>query len=65
MEKEEFIEVFTHLLKKIGSDMPDRRHEEVAEEALEKFDLNSNGLIEFEEFLGVITFFVEEKGYKL
>ena len=65
MEKGEFIEVFSHLLKKIGAEMPDRRHEEVAEEAYNKFDLNSNGVIEFEEFLQVITFFVEEKGYKL
>ena len=45
--------------------IPDKRHEEVAEEGMETFYLNHNGIIEFDEFEKVIDFLVSEKGYFL
>lgn len=65
LEKDEFLCIFVKLLSSIGKNMPDRRHEEIAEEGLERFDINSNGQIEFNEFVEVIKFFVLEKGYSL
>ena len=53
------------MLHEIGQYIPDKWHEEVAEEGMETFDLNHNGIIEFDEFAQVIDFLVSEKGYYL
>lgn len=65
LEKDEFIEIFVKLLRDCGTNMPDRRHIEVAEEGFEIFDLNANGNIDITEFENLVTFFVEQKGYVL
>ena len=39
--------------------------EKISEEAIINFDLNGNGIIEFNEFTELIKFLVEEKGLKL
>ena len=65
MEKEEFIQVMVDILKELGEDLPEKKHMEVAEEGLIKFDLNHNGKIEFNEFFEFIRFLVSEKGYTL
>jgi Ca2+-binding EF-hand superfamily protein len=49
MEKEEFIQVMIDILKELGEDLPEKKHREVAEEGLLRFDLNNNGKIEFNE----------------
>ena len=46
-------------------ELPEKKHQEVAEEGLARFDLNGNGTIEFNEFFEFINFLVAEKGYSL
>ena len=53
------------ILKSLGEDLPEKKHIEVAEEGLNRFDLNHNGIIEFNEFFEFIKFLVSEKGYCL
>ena len=65
MEKEEFIQVMVDILKELGENLPEKKHREVAEEGLARFDLNNNGKIEFNEFFEFIRFLVSEKGYAL
>lgn len=65
LEREEFLAIFKKMLHDIGQYIPDKRHDEIAEEGMETFDLNHNGRIEFDEFAEVINFLVSEKGYYL
>ena len=65
MEKEEFIQVMVDILKDLGENLPEKKHREVAEEGLARFDLNNNGKIEFSEFFEFIRFLISEKGYSL
>ena len=53
------------LIDFIQEDIPEKKHQEVAEEGLARFDLNGNGTIEFNEFYEFINFLVAEKGYSL
>ena len=53
------------ILRQLGEELPEKKHQEVAEEGLERFDLNGNGTIEFNEFYEFINFLVAEKGYSL
>ena len=53
------------LVKEIESDMNDNEVKKVAEEAIIKFDLNGNGIIEFNEFCELISFLKNEKGLNL
>ena len=65
LDKNEFIKIMVDILKKLGEDLPEKKHLEVAEEGLMRFDLNGNGTIEFNEFYEFINFLVAEKGYSL
>ena len=65
LDRGEFLSIFKQMLHDIGQYIPDKRHDEVAEEGFETFDLNKNGTIEFDEFYDVIMFLVNEKGYVL
>ena len=65
LEKSEFIKGFIDLVKEIESDMNDNEVKKVAEEAIIKFDLNGNGIIEFNEFCELISFLKNEKGLNL
>ena len=56
-----FFDVLTNLEEKD----PELRKFEVAKEGLEIFDKNRNGTIEFNEFLEIIDFLIEQKGYKI
>ena len=53
------------ILRELGEELPEKKHQEVAEEGLMRFDLNGNGTIEFNEFFEFINFLVSEKGYTL
>ncbi len=53
------------ILKKLGEDLPEKKHLEVAEEGFTKFDLNENSVIEFNEFYEFMRFVISEKGYDL
>ena len=65
LEKDEFIKIMVDILKKLGEDLPERKHREVAEEGFLKFDLNDNQVIEFNEFYEFMRFIISEKGYEL
>ena len=65
LDPDEFLTIMVDILKQLGEDLPEKKHREVAEEGLSRFDLNSNGTIEFDEFYEFIKFLVSEKGYSL
>ena len=65
LDKNEFIKIMVDILKKLGEDLPEKKHREVAEEGFLKFDLNQNSVIEFNEFYEFMRFVVSEKGYDL
>ena len=65
LDKKEFINIMVDILKKLGEDLPERKHLEVAEEGFTKFDLNENRVIEFNEFYEFMRFVISEKGYDL
>ena len=65
LDKDEFLTIFKKMLHDIGQYVPDKRHDEIAEEGMETFDLNRNGVVEVDEFYEVINFLVTEKGYAL
>ena len=65
LEKSEFIKGFIDLVKSIEIGMKDNEVKKIAEEAIIKFDLNGNGIIEFNEFCELISFLKNEKGLNL
>ena len=65
LDKNEFIKIMVDILKKLGDDLPEKKHIEVAEEGFSKFDLNDNSVIEFNEFYEFMRFVISEKGYDL
>ena len=65
LDPDEFVTIMVDILKSLGEDLPEKKHVEVAEEGLARFDLNQNGTIEYNEFYDFIRFLVSEKGYSL
>ena len=65
LDKNEFIKIMVDILKKLGEDLPEKKHLEVAEEGFTKFDLNENSVIEFNEFYEFMRFVISEKWYDL
>ena len=61
LEPDEFLQIMVDILRQLGEELPDKKHQEVAEEGLMRFDLNGNGTIEFNEFYEFINFLVAEK----
>ena len=53
------------MIQSLGDSMPSETVDKISEEAITNFDLNGNGIIEFNEFTELIKFLVEEKGLKL
>ena len=64
-KKGEFITGLNELIQSLGDSMPSETVDKISEEAITNFDLNGNGIIEFNEFTELIKFLVEEKGLKL
>ena len=62
LEKTEFVKVFRDLIKSLGEDMTKEEIDNIAEDAISNFDLNQNGIIEFDEFCQLISFLKNEKG---
>ena len=65
LEKKELIPALKTLLHDLGEDMPEKKHEQVANECINLFDLSGNGCIEYDEFYNLIDFLINEKGYEL
>lgn len=65
LQKKEFVPALKSLLRELGEEMPEKKHEQVANECIEIFDLNGNGCIEYDEFYNLLDFLINEKGYEL
>ena len=65
LDKNELVAIFYDILKDIGEEYPEKKNEQVAEECLEKYDINKNEKLEFSEFYSLMDFLVNEKGYQL
>ena len=57
--------LFLDVLIYLGEENPEIRKCEIAKQGLNIFDKNKNGTIEFNEFLEIIVFLIEEKGYEI
>ena len=65
LDRREFKIIFHHLLHEMGENIPEKKHEQVIDEAMANFDSNQNGIIEFNEFVDLMYFLINEKGYEL
>ncbi len=65
LDRGEFKIIFHHLLHEMGENIPEKKHEQVIDEAMANFDSNQNGIIEFNEFVDLMYFLINEKGYEL
>jgi len=65
LDKGEFCKVVKSLIKSLSEDQTDEEIEEIAKESVEKFDLNKNGKIEFDEFRELVRFLIDEKGLSI
>ena len=50
------------MIKELAGEQSEEELDKIAEEAIEKFDLNRNGTIEKDEFQQFVKFLIEEKG---
>ena len=57
--------VFKAILNQLGELYSDKNPEELAQEGMNYFDFNNNGKIEYNEFVQLINFLVNEKGFDL
>ena len=57
--------LFFDVLINLGEKNPEKRKYELARQSLDIFDKNKNGTIEFNEFLDIIDFLIDEKGYEI
>ncbi len=57
--------LFFDVLMNLGEKDPEQRKLEIAKEGLKIFDKNKNGTIEFNEFLEIIDFLIDQKGYQI
>ena len=57
--------LFFDVLIDLGEENPEIRKYEIAKQSLNIFDKNKNGTIEFNEFLEIIDFLIDEKGYEI
>ena len=65
LDREEFFKGFSGLIKALAEGQSDQEIKKIAEEAIEKFDLNKNGQIELDEFNQLMLFLINEKGLSI
>ena len=65
LDRMEFFKGFTKLLKSLSGGESDQEIEKISQEAIIKFDLNKNGVIELEEFNDLMAFLIIDKGLQL
>lgn len=64
LDREEFTESLKELIEPLKDEI-EVSIPALAEEALKIFDFNKNGTIEYEEFLELVFFLIDEKGLTL
>ncbi len=62
LDKKEFVKVVKSLIKDLSEGQTDEEIEEIAKESIDRFDLNQNGKIEYDEFRELVKFLIDEKG---
>ncbi len=50
------------MIKDLSEGQTDEEIEEIAKESIDRFDLNQNGKIEYDEFRELVKFLIDEKG---
>ena len=65
LDRMEFFKGFTKLLQSLSGGESDQEIEKISQEAIIKFDLNKNGVIELEEFNDLMAFLIIDKGLQL
>ena len=65
LDREEFFKGFSDLIKTLAEGQDEKEIKKIAEEAIEKFDLNQNGQIEIDEFNELMIFLINEKGLSI
>ena len=62
LDRVEFGKVVKTMIQSLCEGQTDEEIEEITKESIEKFDLNNNGKIEFDEFRELVKFLIDEKG---
>ena len=62
LDKQEFVKVVKSMIKDLAEGQTDEEIEEIAIESIDRFDLNQNGKIEYDEFRELVKFLIDEKG---
>ena len=62
LDKMEFYKVVKRLVESLAEGQTDEEINQITNDAVEKFDLNKNGKIEYNEFRDLVIFLIEEKG---
>ena len=65
LDREEFCKVFKSMIKKLATDETEEEIDQITQEAIELFDLNRNGKIEYNEFYQIVKFLIDEKGLSI
>ena len=65
LDREEFYKVLKSMIQQLAEDQTEEEINKIAEEATQKFDLNKNGIIEFDEFNHLVRFLIDEKGLSI
>ncbi len=65
LDREEFFKVFKNMVKQLSDNQTEEELDSIAQEAIVKFDLNKNGIIEFNEFQELVRFLIDEKGLSI
>ena len=62
LDKQEFVKVVKSMIKDLAEGQTDEEIEKIAIESIDRFDLNQNGKIEYDEFRELVKFLIDEKG---
>ena len=65
LDREEFSKVLKSMIRKLADGQTEEELDLIEKEAVEKFDLNKNGIIEFGEFNDLVRFLIDEKGLSI
>ncbi len=65
LDKMEFYKVVKRLVESLAEGQTDEEINQITNDAVEKFDLNKNGKIEYNEFRELVIFLIEEKGLSI
>ena len=65
LDREEFFKVFKTMVKQLSDNQTEEELDVIAGEAIVKFDLNKNGIIEYNEFKELVRFLIDEKGLSI